>query len=71
MAYRAATGLEAVIGFLYLKGNEARVEALMEKVCAIAEDLERHPAQPERSSGPEVGGEESELPKTSGDTAPE
>lgn len=62
VAYRAATGLEAVIGFLYLRGEEARVEELMEKICAISDELERHPAQPERSSGPEDGGEESDAP---------
>lgn len=27
--YRAATGLEAVIGWLYLKGNDARINELM------------------------------------------
>jgi ribonuclease III family protein len=71
VAYRAATGIEAVIGYLFLKGDETRVEALMEKACAIAKDLESHPAQPDRRSGPEAGEEESNQPDDPGETVTE
>lgn len=35
--YRSATGLEAVIGWLYLKGNDARINELMSAMLSGAE----------------------------------
>lgn len=32
--YRAATGLEAIVGWLYLKGNDARINELMRVILA-------------------------------------
>lgn len=71
VAYRAATGLEAVIGYRFLQGDEARVETLMERICTIAKELESHPAEPDRRSGPEAGGEESNEPEAPGETVTE
>lgn len=38
--YRRATGLEAVLGYLYLTGNDERLSALLKKCCedCLAED---------------------------------
>lgn len=33
--YRASTGLEALLGYLYLRGDEARLTALAEKIFVI------------------------------------
>ena len=33
--YHKATGLEALFGFLYLKGDTGRIEELMEKCTAV------------------------------------
>lgn len=38
MDYRRATGLEAVIGYLYLKGDEKRLEQIMEQAYDHALD---------------------------------
>lgn len=68
VAYRAATGLEAVFGYLFLKGETTRVDALMDRVIALAEEIEASPAgtpvDDEESRpaerGPEDGGRPSE-----------
>lgn len=49
--YRSATGLEALIGYLYLEGEDARLTELMTlifdegKVCASQGDFDREAAQ--------------------------
>jgi ribonuclease-3 family protein len=64
VAYRAATGLEAVVGYLFLKGDAARVDALMDRVFEIAKELESQPAMPDDQDGPDAGAEESSAPAT-------
>ncbi len=39
--YRAATGLEAVIGYLYISGEDERIEALMEILLQMNEKAEQ------------------------------
>lgn len=36
--YRYSTGFEAVLGYLYLQGENARLDQVMEKVVAILDD---------------------------------
>jgi ribonuclease-3 family protein len=40
--YRAATGLEAVIGYLYISGEDERIEELMEILLQMSENGERN-----------------------------
>ena len=39
--YKYATGLEALFGYLYLNGDDSRIEVLFEKVIKIKQTTER------------------------------
>lgn len=65
VAYRAATGLEAVLGYLFLKGDEERVARLMARIIDIAAsdgDLPAAQADDEETKPAERGPEDGEGP---------
>ena len=39
--YKYATGLETLIGYLYLSGNEERMEELIRRIITIVEETKQ------------------------------
>lgn len=40
MDYRRATGVEALLGYLYLKGEDERLRELVEKIFSVIEEMQ-------------------------------